>query len=422
MHASTRFRPVAGGVFHAALTLLCASLCAPQAHAQGGSESYLPAGPLPVARRPALRATPALPPSAAARPAVPAASAPSGIPAGFSAAEGTGPLPGATMPGIGPVRGLVVPVSLGPRVPAHDDAALTRDLFGDAPGASAPTLVERMHAASGGLFRPSFEVLPTMIESRAGALPAAPTPRQLMAFARAALRGAAERADLSRFDDDGPDGIPASSDDDGRLDFLVLVVETDAPFPSVTLREDFTIPTPRGPVASGPVHVLSLGRDEALDAGPALGLWLDGLGLEPGERFFPAAFPRAVSSLARARLGWLPLDLLREAGTLRVADGRAAFAPLQDLAAGAGAWLVERDGDHLFVSRVARAGDGRFLATETHVVRRGEGQVLPLSRQLGERGSRVVLRWPEGGEPEAERITVAARPADPVPLRRTGGR
>jgi hypothetical protein len=73
------------------------------------------------------------------------------------------------------------------------------------------------------------------------------------------------------------------------------------------------------------------------------------------------------------------------------------------------------------VSRVARKGDGHFFATEAHALRPGQGQVLPLTRQFGERGSRVVLRWPEGGAgPEAELVSVPTRPADPVPLRRTG--
>lgn len=324
------------------------------------------------------------------------------------------------MPGIGPVTGLVVPVSLGPRTPLRDDVALTREFFGSDPGPSGPTLVEQMGMISGGLFRASFVVVPTLVDSRENALPREPTPKQLMAFAEAVVRSVATRTDLARFDNDGPDGIPASSDDDGRLDFLILVVETDEPFPSVTLRQDFLVTSPSGPLRSGPVHILWLSRSEVADVRPALGLWLDGLGLDPGERFFPSTLPRGVSSLGRARLGWLPVEPVMEAGRRVVADGRALLFPLQDVANGAGFWLVERDADRLFVSRVARKADGHFFATEAHVVRAGEGQVLPLTRQFGDRGSRVQVRWDfEGDGPDAELVLLPAARTDPVPLRRS---
>ena len=405
---------------------MCALAVLPGCGAGGGafraSEGpVLSPGPLPGADPGTLRATPAVPALPAGRPnAVPAAGVP-GMPAGLTASQGTAPLPGAGMPGIGPVHGLVIPVSLGPRIPLRDDVALTREFFGADPSASGPTLVELMRDVSGGLFRATFEVLPSLVDSRPNVLPPNAAPRELMEFAQAVLQTAAERSDLSRFDNDGPDGIPASRDDDGRLDFVVLVVETDASFPSVTLRQDFPIPTPAGALRSGPLHVLSLSRSEVADVRPAVGLWLDGLGLDPGERFFPSTFPRGVSSLARARLGWLPVEPVLAAGTTRVADGKALLYPLQDLAAGAGFWLIERDRDRVFVSRVARKADGHFFATEAHVLRAGEGQVLPLTRQFGERGSRVLVRWLEGGAaPEAELVSVPARLADPVPLRRTG--
>lgn len=408
---------------HAA-AVLCALAAFPACGAGGApfraSEGpFLSPGPLPGADAGTLRATPALPASLSGRPNAAPGSGVPGMPTGLTAGGGTAPLPGAGMPGIGPVHGLVIPVSLGPRIPLRDDVALTREFFGADPGASGPTLVEQMQDVSGGLFRPTFEVLPSLVDSRQSALPAAPSPRRLMDFAQAVLRTAGERTDLSRFDNDGPDGIPASRDDDGRLDFVILVVETDASFPSVTLRQDFPVATPAGPLRSGPIHVLSLSRSEVADVRPAIGLWLDGLGLDPGERFFPSTFPRGVSSLARARLGWLPVEPVLAPGKTEVADGTAVLYPLQDLAAGGGFWLIERAGDHVFVSRVARKADGHFFATEAHTLRAGEGQVLPLTRQFGERGSRVVVGWPEGAAPEAELVSVATRPADPVPLRRT---
>jgi hypothetical protein len=377
------------------------SACSGRAGTIGVKEGpYLAPGPLPGTRAGDLVATPALPPSPAGRPVAVPESAPR-IPAGLTAGEGTGLLPGATMPGVGPVHGLVIPVSLGPRLPLRDDAALVRDVFGPGGG-----LVEQMVVLSGGLFRPTFEVLPTLVDSRS-VLRRDPSPRELLDLARAALRSAADRNDLAAFDNDGPDGIPASSDDDRRLDFVILVVESEEPFPSITLRQEFSITTRAGPISSGPIHILSLPRSERVDVRPAIGLWLDALGLDPGERFFPAAMPRSVSTLARVRLGWVPVDPLLAPGRAPLREGRVALVPLEDLGAGAGFWLVERDGAHLYVSRIARKSDGHYASTETHLLRRGEGQVLPLTRQFGVRGPRVLLRWPDGEEPEAELVPTA---------------
>jgi hypothetical protein len=412
------------------LGLVACAIAALSGCAGGGGRAFHPAegpflspGPLPGASSGTLRASPALPALATGRPGATVPAAVPGMPVGLTAGDGTSALPGGSMPGIGPVHGLVIPVSLGPRTPLRDDAALTRDYFGTAPGGAAgPTLVEQMEGISGGLFRPSFEVLPTLVDSRRDLLPTNPVPRDLMEFAQAVVRSAAARTDLSRFDDDGPDGIPASRDDDGRLDFVVLVVESDEAFPSVTLRQDFEIPTPSGPILSGPIHVLSMSRSEVADVRPAVGLWLDGLGLDPGERFFPSSLPRGISSLARARLGWLPVRPVLAPGIVAVPEGKGVLFPLQDLAAGAGFWLVERDSGSVYVSRVARKADGHFFATEAHCLRPGEQQVLPLTRQFGERGSRVVLKWAEGGAPEAELVSVATRAPDPVPLRRVPSR
>lgn len=409
-------RPVAAAV------LLLLGACAGGGGAFRAAEGpYLSPGPLPNSDAGTLRASPAVPGGAPARAAAGGPSSVPGMPAGLTAGQGTGRLPGASMPGIGPVHGLVVPVSLGPRIPLRDDVALTREFFGSDPGSSGPTLVEQMRVISGGLFRASFEVLPSLVDSRKNVLSAAPSPQDLMEFAQAVLRTASQRSDLSRWDNDGPDGIPNSRDDDGRLDFVVVVVESDEAFPSVTLRQDFALPTPSGTVNSGPVHVLSLSRNEVADLRPAIGLWLDGLGLDPGERFFPSTLPRGISSLARARVGWLPVEPVLAPGKVTCDDGEALLYPLQDVGQGAGFWLVERAGEVVFVSRVARKSDGHFFATEAHALRGGQGQVLPLTRQFGERGPRVVVQWQDGeAAPVAELIGASVRTPDPVPLRRPG--
>ena len=383
--------------------VLAAAACGGGA-AIGSSEGpYLSPGPLPIARSGTVGATPAVP-AAVSPPRAPVAdqgAAASPIPAGLTGNQGTARLPGAAMPGIGPVHGLVVPVSLGPRLPVRDDAALGRQLFGPGGGGAAPTLVEQMRAASAGLFRASFDVLPTLVDSRRGVLGASPTPAQLLQFAEAVLRSAGSHTDFARYDNDGPDGIPHSRDDDGRVDYLLLVVETDEEFASVTLRQGITLATAAGPIETGPLHILCLGRSEGLDPRPGLGLWLDALGLDPIERFFPPDFARGISSLARVRLGWLPVEAVSVAGHREIADGRALLFPLLDLAPGMGFWLVERDGSRVYVSRIARREDGHFVATESLMLAASERKVLALTRQFGDRGARVELSWSASG-PVAE--------------------
>lgn len=376
---------------------------------------FLAPGPLPGTSGRDVQSSPALPAGMTIRTATPTtpSAAPGGLPPGLTAAQGTGLLPGAQVPGIGPVRALVVPVSLGPQLPARDDDALARDYFGSQPGGGGQTVLQQLTAISDGNFRPTFEILPTLVDSRPRVLPTSPTPADLVVFARAVLQTWAARTDLTRFDDDGPDGIPSSSDDDGRVDYLVLVVETDTAFPSMTVRQDVAVQTPNGVVNVGALHVLSLSRAEGTDLRPAIGLALDALGLDPGERFFPSSHPRTVSTLARVRLGWLPVQPVTAPGPAQVEEGRALLYPLQDLAAGAGFWLLERAGDALFVSRVAKKADGHFFVTEAHVIRPGQGQVLPLTRQFGERGPRVTLRWAaRDSAPEADLQQSAPRPGE----------
>ena len=128
-----------------------------------------------------------------------------------------------------------------------------------------------------------------------------------------------------------------------------------------------------------------------------------------------------ISSVARARLGWLPVQPVLLPDTVGIEDGKALLFPLQDVGQGAGFWLAEQAGEVLFVSRVARKADGHFFVTEAQVLRSGQGQVLPLTRQFGERGPRVVVQWGAGAAtPKLEMITVPVRTPDPVPLRRPG--
>lgn len=389
---------------------------------RGGGGRYLAPGPLPAITGATRGVSPALPNwgGVATQPAPARQSkTASPLPAGLVAAEGMGRLPGARLPGVGPVRAMVVPVSLGGKAPVRDGAALVREVFGGE-GSGGATLAAALLAASGGKFRLTVAPLPALVDQRPAA--ALSDVSRLRALAGASMRSWSRQVDLGSLDNDGPDGVAGSPDDDGVVDLLLLAVEADHPLPSLTIRDGVTVParTRKGLLDSGPIHVLGLGREGGDPLAPAIGLVLDALGLDAGERFFPAGFPRMISTLARVRLGWVPLRVADAAALPeRVPSGEAILVFLKDMAGGAGFWLVENDGRWTFASRVVRTGDGRFAATDVRMWEPGKPLVLPLSRQLGELGERVVvggsavptLEWVGGrsGETAPERVLAAAR-------------
>jgi hypothetical protein len=372
----------------AGAALLAAAGCA-ALPGRGASGPYLAPGPLPAITGASRGVSPALPDrrGAAAQQAAPA----SLVPAGLVAADGMGRLPGARLPGVGPVQAMVVPVSLGGKAPVRDGAALVREVFGGDGGGGA-TLAGALLEASGGKFRLTAVPLPALVDRRPAA--ALSDVSRLRALAEASMRSWSRQVDLASLDNDGPDGVAGSPDDDGAVDLLLLAVEADQPLPSLTIRDGVKVParTRSGLLDSGPIHVLGLGRDGGDALTPAIGLVLDGLGLDAGERFFPAGFPRLISTLARVRLGWVPLRVA-EAGALpeRVPPGEALLISLRDMPGGSGFWLVENDGRWTFASRVVRTGEGRYAPTDVRVWEPGKPLVLPLSRQLGELGERVVV-------------------------------
>lgn len=406
-----------------AAVILAAGCSALPGRGKGGP--YLDPGPLPVLAGGGRGITPALPGDwGAATAAAPAggarragrAAAP--LPAGLIASDGMARLPGARVPGVGPVQALVVPVSLGGQAPVRDEAALLHEVFGGG-GAAGGTLAEALLAASGGKFRLSVSAVAPLVDRRPSA--ALSDAGRLRALALASLRSWSEKMNLAAFDNDGADGVPASggsADDDGVVDLLMVTVESDRPFPSLTLRDGVGVPARgrRGTVNSGPIHVLGLEREGGDPLAPAIGLVLDALGLEASERFFPTGFPRMISTLARVRLGWIPTRVV-EAATApeRVPAGEALLIHLKDMPGGSGFWLLENDGRWTFASRVVRTPEGRFAPTEVRVWEPGRAMELPLSRQLGVLGERVVVNGL--GSPMLEWVGAAAADA-PAPERK----
>lgn len=335
------------------------------------------------------------------RPAAPGAGSGS-LPAGLVSGKGLLPLPGALLPGIGPVRAVVVSLSLGRETPVRVEEDLEGKFFGAGENPSAASVGAVLLGQSGGGFRFGATVLPTLVDSVAPRAESLEDPRSLYRIAAAALDHWAARTDLSVYDNDGPDGIPASEgsrDDDGRLDLVVVAIESDVAFPSLALREDRVIRTGNRRVRTGPLYVVSLPRHLGLPLRPAVGLVLDALGLDPAERFFPAGFPQALSTLARIRLGWLPAEVRTPDVEGSLIQGHAYLLPLADVPQGMGFWMVEWDGKEVLVSRVIRQLDGHFRTTDAEYFGAGAEKTLVLHRQMGVRGPVVRCSWPVGEGP-----------------------
>ena len=330
------------------------------------------------------------------------------LPPGFANEGGTKPLVGARYPGVGPLGALVVPVALGNRVPTHDERALAAHLFGEGSDEGG-TVRDLLARESGGALRFTTRTLPLRVapQWRTG------QPRELERLASMALHGWSRQLDLSVYDNDGPDGIPASRDDDGEIDLVVLTVESDAPFPGQIVHTGLQLRSGGRALRVGHVLAVHVPRGSRPDVTSAARLVLHTLGLGESECFFPEGFGRTLSSLARARLGWLPASAVPRSGTYRLPEAHGVVVPLADVPPGTGFWLLEREGARIYASRVARHPAGHFSATRVERVDAGTEQTLPLTRQLGARGPRVRL-FAEGGEPRIEVVLEGRAGASPL--------
>lgn len=340
--------------------------------------------------------------------AAPAARQASVVPSGLTNGGGMLALPGAAFPGVGPVRALVLSVSHGPYEPMFGEAELQERLVGDP--TRAGTLVHALGRESGGLFRLTAKVMPTLVDMRGGGTDA----RALFRRGSELLAHWGRQIDLAEYDNDGPDGLPGSEDDDGRLDLVVVAVETAEGFPSVTVRGEVEVRSGGRTLRVSALHFVSVARSggvSGLGARAALGLVLDAAGLAPEERFFDEGAGRTVSTLARARLGWIPV-VAAAGGAQRMEASKVLVLPVQDMPAGTGFWLIERDQGRVYASRIARRPDGHFVATEVQTVSQGaaNGAQLVLTRQLGRWGPHAVVSWGRGES--APRVEVVdGRPA-----------
>lgn len=110
---------------------------------------------------------------------------------------------------------------------ARQIPAYAADLFDpDLPG----SLSHFFHEMSRGQFELTGQVLPALYAARDAAAQYAPSPTASRGgfgrFAEEILDAADADVDYGRFDNDGPDGVPNSGDDDGTVDLVLIITQS----------------------------------------------------------------------------------------------------------------------------------------------------------------------------------------------------
>lgn len=200
------------------------------------------------------------------------------------------------------------------------------------------------------------------------------------------LRSADESLDFAQFDNDGPDGIPDSADDDGFVDFVAFVYATACPgdgrtgaiwphraamppFETNDLSSrgqrmriaDYVILPAVDPQTCGPLHIgvlahetgHALGLPDLYDydaSSQGIGAWgLMGTGSH-NARYSPAH----LSAWEKEQLGWVNVRWLTQSGQLElppVEQGRVVYR--YD--------LPRRNGEYLLLENRQRVGSDRYL-------------------------------------------------------------
>lgn len=322
-------------------------------------------------------------------------------------------LPSGSVNARGTVRALIFPVTVGERLPVWTDSMIAYDLVGTHRPPNERAAAGFLVGASNGLFRLEASIFPHLVDAATSPEAISSevlTPAGVQALVERAIRTWASRVNLAAYDNDGPDGHPMSGDDDGILDLPIVVLETDSTPAIARVPTRIVLPAGRDgrlQVRAGTVQLIAVPRRsgaEPQDMGLVAAV-LGATGLAAEEMFFPADFDRQISTLARLRLGWVGGRLAAHSGEYAVEAGVAIAVPLVDVDTNRGLWLIERDGDAVYLTRVARKSDGHFATIDARQVREGDPEILvPLTASEGEYGARLRVHWAAG---EPAKVVVA---------------
>jgi M6 family metalloprotease-like protein len=277
-------------------------------------------------------------------------------------------------------------------VPFHHDH-LQQRLFGASRGDTV-SFSDYWREVSGGLLEVEGEVLPWITLKRPARHYLAPEQHGWSSFGRIVelreevIASVLAQIDFTQFDNDGPDGIPNSGDDDGYVDFVAILYALPCPSTAtagaiwphraamapIATRSigadgepiriaDYVIMPAVNPVTCGPIDIgvlahetgHALGLPDLYDydgSSQGIGAWgLMGTGSHATEHS-----PAHLSAWEKKQLGWVTVSWLADVdSTMRIAPVQQSRTVYR---------FDKSDDQYLLIENRARTGSDRFLPGE----------------------------------------------------------
>ena len=293
----------------------------------------------------------------------------------------------------GELRIPVIPVHYADVPIPYHQLDLERRLFGESRGDTV-SFSDYWSEVSGGLLTARGEVAPWVTLAKPARHYLAPEEHGWSSFGRItelreeALTATLGRVDFAEFDNDGPDGIPDSGDDDGFVDFIAIVYAVRCPgdgraggiwphraamppFPTTSIGAngepiriaDYVVLPALDPATCGPMRIgvlahetgHALGLPDLYDydgSSQGIGAWgLMGTGSHATEHS-----PAHLGAWGKEQLGWVTV------ASVEGADSVLALPPVQQSRT---VYRVQGAGsDYLLLENRQRSGSDRFLAGE----------------------------------------------------------
>lgn len=316
----------------------------------------------------------------------------------------------------GAVRALVMPVAFGTERPVWSDSLIAHRLIGSPD--SDHGISGHLRHASRGQFRLHASVMPLMVDARTDpseVTEATLTNRSIRALAREVARGWSETVDLGVYNNDGPDGLPMSRDDDGYLDLLLVTFETEESF--FARRVPINLSLPAGPGARERVRVrtvLAIGLPRRSVHGAygerATRIILEEMGVD-GREIVDAA-GGDLPTLTRLRLGWLGGQWAGHSSAYPLREGSALIVPLVDVPDHRALWLVERSGAVVHLTRVGERAPNQWETVRSMTIPASTSDVvLPLTSAGGEAGPHLRVAFRADDAPATAHVALTATAA-----------
>lgn len=318
----------------------------------------------------------------------------------------------------GTVRAAVIPLVAGARRPALTADLIEQMVIGPlgTPGDNVDAgLSNYLWKASGGTFRLTGIVLPALaaVDHPRGLRPSAGKPLSILL--RDIIRASGRSTDLAQFDNDGPDGLPNSGDDDGFLDLVIVTMEAPTPQPEASwLPEKIQVKIGRKTYQTRGVLYVTIPEDGSSPTLAIADALMAAMGVPLGARRLQDAPTEPMGTVSLLSLGWRPALRVERSGTYQPDEASILSVPLLDVPQEKGRWLIRQIRHETDLVRVY-GENGTHQIVEHHRVSAEHSEVtIPLTHRQGLRGAQMTLRWPDGPDRPPEVLVDLRGPTDPT--------